>query len=208
MAMIQMPAKGGNSDNQRKASERPKVKHIEGAGVVKKETTFWQRLKGEFVPENPKKAIEDIVITSIVPSLKNTMLNMINTTSSMLIWGDTSHTIVNKNSNGFSTNYQAISSGNNVGRNTLNARTGHVDVFEYTNIGFKSKNDAEEAIMILQEQIAQFGHVDVAVLYEIVDQQFNPIDTRYGWYNLMGVDSYLGRDGYWYIDLPRATQLR
>lgn len=204
MAMMNMPPKN-NSNNKRAADARPEVKKVNGAHIVEqKPKTFGQRLKEQFIPADPKKTVEDMVIDKAVPALKSAALNLINSVASSVIYGDVNHTIVNQNS--FGTNYNKISQGTRpVG--TLSTRVGHVDVYEYATVGFDSQQTAEEVLTVLQNKIRNYGYTDVATIYECIDQPFNPIDTRYGWTNLYGVRSYQGRDGYWYLDLPRAQQL-
>lgn len=79
--------------------------------------------------------------------------------------------------------------------------------FDYDNIVFDSRGDAEAVLTSMEDLLDQFEVVSVADLYELADIAApNYTANKYGWTSLKGAQVLRCRDGY-LIKLPRVTVL-
>ena len=77
-------------------------------------------------------------------------------------------------------------------------------------IGLVSEDDACKVMDYLQDQIDRYNQAKVADVYDAVGITVEYTDrARYwGWPSAVGFRKpYQGRDGYWYLDLPRPERL-
>lgn len=77
-------------------------------------------------------------------------------------------------------------------------------------IGLMTKDDADKVMDYLVEQLERYNQAKVADVYDAVGITVEYTDrARYwGWRNATGFRKpFQGRDGYWYLDLPRPERL-
>lgn len=78
--------------------------------------------------------------------------------------------------------------------------------FEYDEIVFESRGDAEAVLVAMQEVIDTYDFVSVADLYdlaEVSNQNYNA--NKYGWYDIRSAQPVRLRDGGYVLKLPRAV---
>ena len=94
---------------------------------------------------------------------------------------------------------------NNSGsRGSENARSSNG--FEYDDIEFGTRGEAEAALEQMRDAVARYGMVTVADLYDMAGLVAPFTSQKYGWYTVDGVGVTRTRDGY-ILKLPRASAL-
>lgn len=80
--------------------------------------------------------------------------------------------------------------------------------FEYDEIVFESRGDAEAVLTAMQDAIDQYGTVSVADLYDLAEvSTTNYAANRYGWTDIRSAEPVRLRDGGYGLKLPRALPL-
>lgn len=79
------------------------------------------------------------------------------------------------------------------------------NAFDYNNILYPTRGDAEAVLIGLQDMIDQYKRASVADLYDLSDIPAPDYTAnKYGWYNLAGSQIYRNREGYT-LKLPKVT---
>lgn len=78
--------------------------------------------------------------------------------------------------------------------------------YNYDDIIFETRGDAEEVLYRMRELLDRFDVVSVADLFDMAGISCNYTDNKYGWTDLRSAHVERVRDGY-IINLPRATSL-
>ena len=79
--------------------------------------------------------------------------------------------------------------------------------FDYDNIVFSSRGDAEAVLSAMEDILSQFGVVSVGDLYDLTDiSTSNYTINKYGWTNIRSAQVVRCRDGY-LLKLPRALPI-
>ncbi len=78
--------------------------------------------------------------------------------------------------------------------------------YNYDDIIFETRGDAEEVLYRMEELLERFEVVSVADLFDMAGISCNYTDNKYGWTDLRNARVERVRDGY-IINLPRATTL-
>lgn len=134
----------------------------------------------------------NLILTDIlIPAAKDTIYNMFSSFMGSILFGDADvpqrgRGYYGNNSQGMRTmdgrsynDYGAMS------RTPFNNRTTmQRSVYEYQNIEFKSRGDAELALGLLRDICDEQGYCTVLNLYEISRNQPNSTDNDWGWYSL------------------------
>lgn len=79
--------------------------------------------------------------------------------------------------------------------------------YDYDDIIFDSRGDAEEVLFRMEELLERFEAVSVADLFDMAGISCNYTDNKYGWTDLQTAHVERVRDGY-VIRLPRACSLQ
>ena len=80
--------------------------------------------------------------------------------------------------------------------------------FEYDEIIFESRGDAEAILSAMQDAIDMYGTVSVADLFDLAEvSTTNYAANKYGWTDIRGAEPYRLRDGGYILKLPRAIPL-
>ena len=140
-----------------------------------------------FVPSKVKKAVCDIVTDGI----------------SMVLYGETGR--AKSRSTSSKVSYRDYYDRRNDDRNhrsITRARRG----FDYDEIVFDSKGEAESILTRMDELIDRYGFVTVLDLYDMADLTAPYTANKYGWTNISRAESVRVRDGY-ILKLPRALPL-
>lgn len=79
--------------------------------------------------------------------------------------------------------------------------------FDYDQIEFRSRDDAEKVLTRMDEVIETYGHVRVSDLYDLMGMTCDYTCNDYGWTNLSTARVVRTRDGY-VLDMPRIAPIR
>ena len=78
--------------------------------------------------------------------------------------------------------------------------------YDYEDIMFDNRGEAEEVLEMMREQLDKYDVVSISDFYELVGISPNFTDNKYGWDDLRSAYVVHLRDGY-IIKFPRATPL-
>lgn len=189
--------------NSYKSKEkRPEDKKLEkvvsGAAKVKKKSEA-RKLTDIFISEDVTNVKSYVFFDVLVPAIKKAIDDIVSDGIHMILYGGKGRKHDNRPSGSkvsynrmYDDDRREVRSGSSVGSR-----------FDYDNIIFDSRGDAESVLMAMEEVINLYGVVRVADLYDLADvTTSNYAANRYGWDNIRNADVVRVRDG-WMIKLPR-----
>jgi hypothetical protein len=191
---------------------KKEVKQVVKGSIGKRSTT--NKLVNNFLESDTHTVKNYIFQDVLIPAAKETINNMVMGTLNMLFWGDTRSSGSNTGGSMYR-NYNGISNPSNASYYVGDRRTtmqtpveyAHDSVFDYQNIEFATKGDAEMALDTLTNIIATYDRAYVRDLYEIAGLTPNNTDDKYGWTDISEASSYRTLGGGYRLRLPRVQQL-
>lgn len=194
-----------NSHKLRDGTPEPEEKKlapvISGTAVTQKKSGF-SKFADSIIAEDLASVGNYILADVLVPAFKKTIADIVTNGIDILLYGKTG---VSKSG----TNASKISYGSYYQRsyNEPIRANQSASVFDYDNIIFDNRGDAEAVLSSMDELLDQFGIVSVADFYELSNVPCpNYTANKYGWINIRNAQVLRARDGY-IIKLPRAQVL-
>ena len=137
----------------------------------------------------------------LIPTIKNTIVDIITDSISMLILGESRGR--RKGSRADSVSYTKYYDSGRSSRPSTNTRSG----YSYTEVEVDTRGEADDVLARMDEIIDQYGMVSVLDMYDLVGITGNYTDNKYGWTNIRNAEVIRGRDGY-VIKMPKALPLK
>ena len=181
--------------------EKKVNKVISGNAKIKKKTDA-RRLADVFIAEDIANVKEYILLDVIVPTIKDTILNVVE----MALFGKTSRS-GSRRGPSEKVSYRSYYSDRDRDRDRSRDRDHGRNRFTYDDVTVPSRGEAEQVLTCMEELIEEYGHVTVADLYDLVGVTGEFTDYNYGWINLRNASTYRTRDGYAF-KLPKAVPIR
>lgn len=201
------------------ANEKPKTKPkqeaiVDTAKVSTKKQSAWRRAKHRIFEQEGKELKEYVVNDVLIPSIKDTISNMVSNGIDILLYGEARHlsqrrtgifggirngNYVTYNSNSTRISSPGVRSGmvsNTVVRNNL-----ALDDFI-----FETRQDANDVLDHLSTILIDYGIVTVADLYNMCGKNAPYTFNNYAWKDLSTAGVSLTRDGY-LLNLPTPQPL-
>lgn len=185
-----------NSNRYKKELRKGQAKQVEKVAqgkVRRKKKTKTNSLKDIFISEDVEDVKSYIIMDVIVPTVKNTIVDVVN----MFLFGDTTK---RKNSTGVSYNRDYSSNRNN------RRNTSRVNRYDFDDIYFDARGEAEKILDCMDDLLDSYNAVTVADFYELAGVTVNQTDYNYGWINLSRASIQRTREGY-IINLPRVVAI-
>ena len=176
-----------------KAKDEKAIEKVVTGEVKRKKRSKSRRVLDLFINEDGADIKEYLISEVVIPGIKNTILDIMN----LLFWGRTQP----KKGGGY-TPYNSISSGSR-GSSRKPVRAGYI----FDDVIVETREEAKDALSMLNEIIDRYGEASVGDFYEIVGITSNGFtDRQYGWRDIR--DAYIRgtREGY-LIHLPRCEEL-
>lgn len=186
-------------EEQKQAAERQKYeKVVKRPARLKKKNSLAETFISEDISNVKKYVFGDILI----PTIKNTIVDIITDSISMLILGESrGH---RRRSNADSVSYtKYYDRGRSTRTDSINTRNG----YSYTEVEVDTRDEADEVLARMDEIIDQYGMVSVLDMYDLVGITGNYTDNKYGWTNIRNAEIIRGRNGY-VIKMPKALSLK
>ena len=79
--------------------------------------------------------------------------------------------------------------------------------YDYDDLTFDNRGDAELVLSILEEHIAEYKIASVADLYDLAGVSCSHTSNKFGWTDISGARVVQTRDGGWVLDMPRAIPI-
>ena len=206
-----------SEDIQKKDYTEPKQfnKTIEGKAVVK-EKGFFAKLGEVFLSEDAKNVKSYIFKDVVIPAIKDTIVNIIQTGTEMLFYGETRASNISKRARGGNNTYVSYSSYYERGpkdRPTVRPNSDRVrsDSREFI---YPTRGQAEDALHLLRECLEDYQVATVADLCRISNTETDTLmsdqwtDNDWGWYDLSG--AYVKRifGNQFLLVLPKPVYIR
>lgn len=199
-----------NSDKSKRGGpERKKVQPIVTGQVIKQKRTFFTKVKEAFLGESNSENLGDFILYDIlVPAVRDTLGEMGYGIVGRLFGGGAPRaryggSVVRDKGRSY-VSYNTITSDNRRDRRDVDrgSRARH----DFSNVIFTNKNEAEDVLFHLADDISEYGEVTVRTFYELSNIESDYTDEAYGWTNLR--DAYVdrNRNGY-FIAFPPTRPL-
>jgi hypothetical protein len=185
---------------QQSAEEREKAPKVVSGKVTKKKNEI-RKMKDVFISEDAGNVKSYIVMDVLIPAIKNTILDIIIDSAKMVFGGgsrDKGRSVVDKVSY---RNYYT-SRDDNRRPSTINSYSR----FDYDDLVFESRGEAEAVIMQMDAMIEKYGYVTVGDLYDMVEMSAPYTANKYGWTSVANAKAVPIRGGY-ILKLPKAAPI-
>ena len=194
-----------NSKTVEKEPTAKKVEKVVKSKPILKKKTFGDKLKDAFFSDAEGSIPNYVVFDILVPAVKSTISEMVKKSVDMLLYGDNKPASVRRDGSSSYTsysNYYQRPQGMGAGQQSYKQRSGR----GFSQVIFLSREDAENVLDSLAEQIAQYHVVSLADFYTFADQSSEYTDQAYGWTSVANMWVTQVRDGY-IIEMPNPIHL-
>lgn len=198
--------------NSHKYKEEQKVAAAEEKRVTKvvkspakTKTNEVRKLADIFISEDISNVKNYIFMDVIVPAVKKAIYDVVTNGIDMFLYGGSSKGKTGSNGSKVSyRNYYERKDTNSGYRGSENVK--NTESFNYEDIVFVNRGEAEAAKQQMQDVIERYGVVTVADLYDMADMTAPYTSQKYGWMNVSSAEAIRVRDGYM-LKLPRAVPI-
>lgn len=197
-----MPEYPNNSHSAREKATAPKKMGKVVTGDVKtRKKSEVKKFANTFLPDDVTSVKSYILMDVVIPGLKNAIADVV----SIMLFGETGR-IGDKKGNGSKISYQRYYNQQDGRRNYAQPRA--PGGYDYDDIIFKTRGDADLVLDQLEAAINQFGIASVLDLYDLagIDCPTSYTADKYGWTDIRSAKVVRTRDGY-VLELPRAVQI-
>lgn len=197
-------------DNSHSARERKqdgssppekKLEKVVSGGTKTRKKSEVKKLANVFVPEDAENVKSYIIMDVIVPGIKNAIADVV----SIMLFGEAGR-IGGRREKGSRVSYQKYYDDRRDDRRDY-GRPRAASGFEYDDIIFETRGDADLVLDQLESAIANYGLASVADLYDLAGITCRSYTAnKYGWTDIRTAKVIRIRDGY-ILQLPRTVQI-
>ena len=184
--------------------EKKRVEKITNGTVTTKKKSEVSKLTDVFVSEDINNVKTYVVSDVIIPAVKKLVYDIVTDGIDMILYGEAGRP--NKRSSGSSkisySNYYNQNDRDRYSRGDSRGATR----FDYEDLVFNNRGDAEAVRVLMVEAIDRYGFVTVADMYDAAGKTAPYTANKYGWTNISTASIVRIRDGY-VIKLPRACAI-
>ena len=190
------------AEQQKEIAERPKVeKVVTGKTTVKKNEI--RKFTDIFISEDASNVKSYIFGDVLVPAIKKAIDDIVSDGVHMILYGGTGRGAKRSDDyTSYSRAYAARRDSDRRYEDPTRSRSG----FEYDDIVFESRGDAERVLSRMDEIMEKYGMVRVGDLYDLADLSCDYTANNYGWRNIISADIVRSRNGY-IIRMPRPLPI-
>lgn len=164
-----------------------------------------RKLANIFISEDVSSVKSYIFMDVLVPAIKKAVYDIVTNGIDMFLYGGTGKS--KSSSSGNKVSYRNYYEQKNSGGIVRSHESSRVQTgFEYEDVVFPSRGEAESAKQQMQDIVARYGLVTVNDLYEMAMISAPYTSQKYGWMDVSNVTVERVRDGY-ILKLPRAVPI-
>lgn len=196
-----------NASKEKKlATKEKKVNKVVTGTVKTQKKTGVQKLTDVFISEDVSNVKSYILMDVLIPAMKKAIYDIITNGTDMMLYGESGRS--NRRSNGSRVSYQSYYDDKNRDRDRRDSSSYRTQGgFDYENIIFNNRGDAERVLTSMQDIIDIYGVVSVGDLYDLADvTTTNYMINKYGWTNISNANPVHVRDGY-ILKLPKPLPI-
>lgn len=201
-----------NTQKDTSSSEKRVQQVVKNPVKIKKNEV--RKLADIFISEDVANVKEYIFMDVLVPAIKKAIYDIVTNGIDMFLYGGNGRGR-SSNNNGGKVSYrnyydQKNHTPSSSYRSSDSAKSS--SAFDYMDISFDTRRDAELVLDQLQSAINRFGYATVNDLYDSIPDDMLPATfvpftgAKYGWINLSGVRAANVR-GRWILNLPKAVPI-
>jgi len=195
-----------HKSKEERIPERKVEKVVSGVVKPKKKGDI-QKFADIFISEDIRNVKSYILLEVLIPAIKKAIFDIVTNGIDMILYGEgrtkNKSTIASKVS--YQRYYDRYDRMDEQKRDyrTLSARNG----FDYDELIFPTRGDAEAVLDAMNEIISQYGVVSIMDLYDLANVSTDNYQlNRYGWTDISGCKVIRVRDGY-ILNLPRPLPI-
>lgn len=182
-------------------AEKKKVEKIVTGNVRTKKKGEISKFKDVFISEDMSNVKSYIIMDVLIPAAKKAISDIVSNGIDMILYGETKGRKSSVNASYVS--YRDYSSKRDDRRaSTTRSR----NIFDYDEIIFDNRGEAEDVITRMGELLDTYGVVSVADMYDLAGLTCDFTFNRYGWTSIRTAEVRGTSDGYT-IKLPRPLAI-
>lgn len=173
---------------------------------AKTKTNEVRKLADIFISEDVSNVKNYIFMDVIVPAVKKAIYDVVTNGIDMFLYGGNGKGKSSSNSGSkvsYRNYYERKDNGSGY-RGSENTKSHNG--FDYEDIVFDNRGEAEAAKQQMLDVISRYGVVTVADLYDMADRTAPYTSNKYGWVDVSSAETQRVRDGY-ILKLPRAIPI-
>lgn len=178
---------------------------MKGAVKEKKKSGI-RKAEEALISEEASTVKEYLIWDVLLPALKDTVVDMIKKGTDAIFYGDRRPRGNNIERRNGTTYVRYDKPSYDSGRRNNYSKPRFSGRFNFNDIIFESKNDAEAILDELVESTIRYGMVPVSDFYELANLEYTYTDYKYGWADLSRARVERVREGY-ILYLPRPILL-
>ena len=173
-------------------------------GPVKTKRNDVRKLADIFISEDISNVKSYIFMDVLVPAIKKAIYDIVTNGIDMFLYGGSGKG--RNNQPGAKVSYRNYYEQKNNGGYRASDNARQSNAFDYDDIVFNNRGEAEAALQQMKDIVARYGIVTVNDLYEMTPLSAPYTSQKYGWMDVSNVDIVRVRDGY-ILKLPRAVPI-
>lgn len=186
------------------ATEEKRVQKVV-KGPVKTKKNEVRKFADIFISEDVANVKNYIFMDVLVPAIKKAIYDIVTNGIDMFLYGGSGRS--RSGSSGTKVNYRNYYDQKNTNNNYRGSEPSrNHNAFDYDDIVFSNRGEAEAAKQQMQDIVARYGIVTVNDLYEMTPLSAPYTSQKYGWMDVSNVEVVRVRDGY-ILKLPRAVPI-
>ena len=195
-------------NSHRSKEEASKEKKIEKVvnGKVKTRKNEGRKLANMFISEDAGNIKSYVVLDVLVPAIKKAIADIVTGGIDMLFYDGGKGN--SRNRSGSKVSYRSYYDDRRDYRDDRDDRDRYNSArrFDYDDIIFETRVDAERVREQMNDAIKRYGFVTIADMYDMADLQAPWTSANYGWTNIRTAETVRVYDGY-IIKLPKAMPI-
>ena len=192
-----------SKEEQKNAPEEKRVQKVVKTPVKTKKNEV-RKIADIFISEDVANVKNYIFMDVLVPAIKKAIYDIVTNGIDMFLYGSTGRS--KSGSSGTKVSYRSYYDQKNSSGGYRGSENKPRNGFEYDDIVFDNRGEAEAVKQQMQATIERYGFVTVADLYDMVDLTAPYTSQKYGWMSVGSAEAIRTRDGY-VLKLPRAVPL-
>lgn len=176
--------------------ERKRVEKVVKGSVKTKKRNGMNKLTDVFISEDAANVKSYVVMDVLVPAIKKAISDIVTDGIDMILYGETGRT--KKRSSGSYVSYNRYSD-----RDRREERRSSGSRFDYDDIAYETRGDAEAVLDQMGALIDTYGLVTVLDMYDMAGRTAPYTSEKYGWTSIRNAEVVRVRGGDYIIKLPR-----
>ena len=186
-------------EEQARKAERPKAEKVVAHAAKTRKKSDISKLSDVFISEDVSNVKSYVLMDILVPAVKKAISDIVTNGIDMILYGESGRSDKRKSSSGY-VSYRDYSRKDH-------DRPARRSGFDFDDVIFESRAEAERAIDQMIGMIERYGYVTVGDLFDMADLTAPHTAYNYGWFNVAMAESVRTRNGDYVIKLPKAMPI-